>query len=391
MQQETVRGPKRRDTGWKRDGKAKGIYWRSRADGSKAWGYYAWGKINAAGSRQQAIDAKAKAQLDKSAGRPAPNPRVLVSELAEEVRETKRLKLRASSFQAFEYALDKVIIAELGHLRIAQVTPDRVARLIRDLRAKSLKGSTIRRYLSPLSSIMRLALRRGLIGENPLAVLSDDEKPTGDGVRDHYEWSPEEISALIAAADARGNQPTSRYNYAPLIHLLALTGMRISEALALRWCDVDLLGGEIRLLHSLSRVGGELTAPKTRAGVRTIPLGPGLVDALLAIRPLDADDQHFVFASEPGGRPIQYWNFRDRGFVPALTDAGLNGRGITIHDLRSAAISLYAASGLSLVEVASMVGHSDATVTARHYARLFDRSDVAARVRAAQAAIEIPS
>jgi len=94
-----------------------------------------------------------------------------------------------------------------------------------------------------------------------------------------------------------------------------------------------------------------------------------------------------VFSSDAGGRPIQYWNFRDRGWVPALKDAGLAGKGITIHDLPSAAISLYVASGLSLVEVAAIVGHSDATVTAKHYARLFDRSDVAARVRAAQAAI----
>jgi integrase len=303
--------------------------------------------------------------------------------------ERRPIEKRASSFQAFEYALDKVVIKELGHLRIAQVTPDRVARLIRDLRIKGLRGSTIRRYLSPLSSIMRLAVRRALIGENPLSVLSDDEKPTGDGVREHYEWSPQEISALIAAADERGSKPTSRYNYAPLIHLLALTGMRVSEALALRWCNVDLLGAEIRVTHSLSRVGGELTAAKTKAGFRPIPLGPGLVERLLAIRPIEADEQHFVFSSEWGGRPIQYWNFRDRGFVPALEDAGLDGRGIVIHDLRSAAISLYAASGLCLVEVASFVGHSDATVTARHYARHFDRSDVAARARAEQATISL--
>src|SRR5262249_2272513 len=155
-------------------------------------------------------------------------------------------------------------------------------------------------------------------------------------------------------------------------HLLALTGMRVSEALALRWGDVDLIAGEIRLTHSLSRVGGELTAPKTRAGVRTIPLGPGLVDRLLTIKPLNATNDHFVFSSNAGSRPILYWNFRDRGWVPALEAAGLAGKGITIHDLRSAAISLYAASGLSLVEVAAIVGHSDATVTARHYARLFD-------------------
>jgi integrase len=121
-----------------------------------------------------------------------------------------------------------------------------------------------------------------------------------------------------------------------LIHLLALTGMRVSEALGLRWGDVDLVvNEEIRLTRSLSRVSGELTAPKTKAGIRTIPLGRGLVDRLLILKPIDASDEEFIFASKRGGQPIQYWNFRDRGFVPALQDAGLNGKGITIHDLRS--------------------------------------------------------
>jgi hypothetical protein len=67
---------------------------------------------------------------------------------------------------------------------LAQVTPDQVARLIRDLQKKGLRPTSIRRYLTPLSAIMRLAIRRGLVGENPLAVLGDDEQPTG-GVREH--------------------------------------------------------------------------------------------------------------------------------------------------------------------------------------------------------------
>jgi integrase len=80
-------------------------------------------------------------------------------------------------------------------------------------------------------------------------------------------------------------------------------------------------------------------------------------------------------------------NFRDRGFVQALEEAGLAEKGITIHGLRSAAISLYAARGLSMLETATIMGQADPGVTWKHYARLFDRSDVEARVRAAQASL----
>ena len=84
-------------------------------------------------------------------------------------------------------------------------------------------------------------------------------------------------------------------------------------------------------------------------------------------------------------RPISYHNFRDRGFALAVEKAKLRGQGITIHGLRSAAISLYAARGLTMLETATVMGQADAGVTWKHYARLFDRSDVEARVRAAQA------
>ncbi len=139
-----------------------------------------------------------------------------------------------------------------------------------------------------------------------------------------------------------------------LSHLFALTGLRVSEALALRWVGVDLLEAELHVRGSWSR-DGQITAPKTEAGVRTVPLSPGLVDLLLAVKAEDAGDEDFVFASKVDRRrPISYWNFRRRGFERALEKAGLAGRGITIHDLRSAAASIFIRQGLTSVEVAEV-------------------------------------
>ena len=381
----------KRDTSWKKDGRAKGVYWRKLATGSKAWSYYADGKRHSAASRQEAIDGKAKAGLRKSAGLPAPDTRVLIRDLAEEVRETKRRRLRGSSFEAFERSLDKIILPELGHLRVTEVGADRIARLVRDLEGRGLQPASIRRYLSPLGPIFKLAVRRGVVHTSPVALLSDEERPTGGGVKDHYVWSAEEISKLIASAAELGKRADARYDYSPLIHLLALTGLRVSEALALRWTDVNLLAAELQVRGSWSR-SGELTAPKTAAGFRTMPLSPGLVDLLIGLKPEDATDDDFVFASKANRRrPISYFNFRRRGFELALKRAGLADRGITIHGLRSAAASILIRQGLSPVEVAEVLGHADANITLRVYAKLFDRSDVAARVRKAQGALDLRS
>jgi integrase len=162
----------------------------------------------------------------------------------------------------------------------------------------------------------------------------------------------------------------------------------VSEALALRWSDVDLFVGVLNVRHSLSR-DGNLGPPKTKAAERVVPLRPGLVDLLLRLKPLDATDEDFVFAGRRG-KPPGYWNIRNRGFQKALEQAGLVGYGLTIHDLRHAAASLYIASGLTSVDVAAVLGHSDASTTLRIYAHLFDRSDVEAKVRAAQESVVLP-
>jgi integrase len=386
----------KRDT-WHRDDKAPGIYWRLRSNGrTKSWAYFDTqvGRIvTVAGARKDAIDAKGEARQRARKGLPAPDRRKLIRDLAEDVRETKRRKLRPGVFLAFEYALDSIVLSELGDYSITAVGPDRCARLIRELEDGKVTGNklapaSVRRYLTPLSAIFKLAVRRGIIASNPLEQLADDERATGGGVRDHHEWSPAEISALIAASETLGAKPTARFDYSPLIRLLILTGLRISEALALRKRDVDLLGAALHVRHSWAR-NGELNGTKTEAGTRSVPLSPGLVDLFARIIPADADEDDFVFASKSTRRrPVSYWNFRRRGFVPALETAELAGKGITVHGLRSAAISIYASSGMTLAETAEVMGQADPLVTWRHYVKLFDRSRVNERIREAQQSIE---
>jgi integrase len=387
--EQTLPSQARRDTAWKKDGKAKGIYYRLRTNGEKSWGFYANGKIHPAVARETAIDLKADARLRKSRGLPPQDTNVLVRDLGEEVREAKRRKHRSWRFSDYEAALD-LVLDQLGDFRITTVGPDRVARLIRDLQDGKITGSplgpaTIRKYLSPLSAIFRLAVRRGIVATSPLAVLGEDERPTGGGRRDHHEWSTEEISALIAASEQLARQPEARYDYSPIIRVLALLGLRIGEALALRKRDVDLLGATLHVRHSAGRNGDSLSDPKTAAGVRSVPLSPGMVDLFASVIPADAEEDDFVFHVKGNPRrPLSYWNFRGRGFIPALKLAGLADQGVVVHSLRSAAVSIYAASGLTLAETADVMGQADPLVTWKHYLKLFDRSKVADRIRAAQ-------
>jgi integrase len=308
-----------RDTAWRKDGKSRGIYWRPRKTGGKEFGFFnprIGRREGGCRTRQEALDRQAKARLDKSAGLPTPDTRTTISDLLEEVRATKERRLRPSSFAAFQHAADKIIGPEVGHLRPTQCGPDRVARLIRELEGRGLAAASIKRYLTPLHEVFKLAVRRGLVSVNPLQLLSDDEKPQAGPRRKPFEWSAATISKLIAASEELGRRPEARYSYGPLIHLLALTGLRVGEALASRWGDVDLLEGVLTVRHTLGR-DGSLGPPKTAAGEREVPLSPGLVDLLVRLKPEEASDDDFVFAGQ-GSKPLSYHNFRTRGFQKAL-------------------------------------------------------------------------
>jgi hypothetical protein len=120
-----------------------------------------------------------------------------------------------------------------------------------------------------------------------------------------------------------------------------------------------------------------------------VPIAPGLVDMLVTIKPMQATDDDFVF-SAIGTAPIAYWNFRDRGFVPALTKAGRRARGSRS---TASAPQRFPCMRLAASQCwrrrrswASRTPASPGSTTPA----LFDRSDVEARVRAAQASLGAP-
>jgi hypothetical protein len=117
-------------------------------------------------------------------------------------------------------------------MKPAQVTADVVAAKIREWERRGLSCSTIRNYLKPLSAVIRLAMRRAAMPENPLALLSDDERPKPDEMRERFAdyhhkglphldaiegiFAPKEATRIAAiradkaAVDFRGLPPFSR-------------------------------------------------------------------------------------------------------------------------------------------------------------------------------------
>lgn len=248
-------------------------------------------------------------------------------------------------------------VERLGRMRLAEVTPADVKGYGRTLAEEGFRPATIRRKLAPVKALFATAVEEGVIRSNPTAgvrvgVGSADLVPEEERVK---VLAPVELERLLAEVPDGWRRL--------FVRLLAQTALRQSEGLGLRWRDLDLSG---RRLHVRQRVrDGQVGAPKSGRGRREVPLSPGLARELAEhrLRSEWSGDEHYVFSGAEG-RPLQG---RDcyRWYKPAAARAGVPRAGF--HALRHTAASRWLLSGVTIAQVARLLGHHDPGFTLKVY------------------------
>jgi integrase len=316
--------------------------------------------------------------------------RLTVSDVAVEYFE--RVEAAVATGERSQRTLDlyrqrysKYVEPSLGRRRVQEIRAEQIGAIYAKQRKGGLAPWTIAGTNTFLSAFFSFALSRGYIASNPLHRLDKIEKPKQISKREARRLTDCEVRALCAAATS---------GYRAVVATLAWTGLRVSEALGLRWEDVDFENQELRARHQLDG-SGKLKKPKTKAGLRSIPLLPVLDSELRQHRQrqlakgLVAPEQ-LVFTTLTG-KPLNRHNVRSRGVLAAAKKAGLAADGgptITTHDLRRTFIShLILGLGLDPVRVSKIAGHSNVSVTLNIYADEFDRAqhrdDLMARIKKA--------
>jgi integrase len=167
---------------------------------------------------------------------------------------------------------------------------------------------------------------------------------------------------LLAVAPAR---------HKLLFELVAATGVRISEALALRWGDLELDGERPVVRVRRAYVKGSFKPPKSRYGKRAVPVDFPLVRALR--RAQDASqrpgERELVFATDRG-TPLDYGNLHRRVLKPAAEEAGVPWA--AWHTLRHTCASRLFAEGRNAVQVQRWLGHHSPAFTLSVYVHLLD-------------------
>ena len=309
------------------------------------------GVISAHQARRRAalMIARLKAGKDPVPPRAAPAAErsVTVAELADRfLREYVAPRCKPWTITTYRGALDRWILPALGRLPVGAVAHGHVADLHYRLRDIPYRANQVVAILNRMFSLAEVwGLRRA--GDHPCRSIRK--------YREHHRerfLSEEEFRRLgrvldeIEADTGGGRRRRLGASVAAALRLLILTGCRRNEILTLRWEEVDLEAGELRLRDS-------------KTGPRVVPL-PAAAVSVLAALPRVPGNPWVIPGAKPGGHLS---NLNDH-WLRIRARAGLDD--VRIHDLRHSFASRALALGESLPTIGRLLGHGQVTTTARY-------------------------
>lgn len=268
--------------------------------------------------------------------------------------------LRDSTRDGYRQMMETHVLPALGDVRLSRLRQRDLRELAAALFAKGKSRNTVRLALSPLRAMLASAVEDDELRANPAIGLRLPASPveTSDEETERVKaLTEEELRRLLDALPD---------GWRLLVEFLAHTGLRIGEAAALRWEDVDLGRGRVHVRRRWYR--GTFAPPKSKYGRRDVPLTAGMTRALWAARKESgAADGALIFGSSRG-TPLDVANVYRRVFKPATKTAGVPWA--TFHTLRHTCATMLFRHGFNPKQVQGWLGHHAASFTIDTYIHL---------------------
>jgi integrase len=305
-----------------------------------------------------------RAQAELDAGMTLADERVRVGPFLDRwLQDVVRPTRSYATWRGYEVNIRLHITPEIGRRTLAKLSPLDVQAMINTKLEEGLAPRTVQYVHATLRAALNAAMRWGLVGRN-VATLVDPISVERTPVTP---FSPEEVTKLLGAA--------ATHRLGAFYVTAMAVGLRPSEALGLRWADVDLAEGIVHVRRALERRDGEFffKETKSRTSRRSIPLPGVCADALRAHRRRQLEerlasaaewqDGDLVF-STPTGEPLDRSEV-SRQFGLLQEQAGVAHR--RLYDCRHPAASLLLAQGVSPRVVMETLGHSSFALTMDTY------------------------
>ncbi len=275
-----------------------------------------------------------------------------------------------STMQAYRDRLDRQVLPALGNVRVRELSVGLLDRHLAAVRA-SHGPALAKMTKSVISGMCSLACRHDAMKSNPCRdVARIPSRPR----RAPRSLTVDEVKAVRAwlSDDAKARER----DLPELVAFMVATGLRIGEACAVSWPDVDLDAGTVTVRGTVLRVRGQglvVSRPKSAAGERELEL-PSWCVALLRQRGPSSGP---VFAA-PRSRTLRDPNNTRRDLREAFVAMGMSG--VTSHAFRKTVATLMDEAGLSARSAADQLGHAKPSVTQDVYYGRKRRATGAAQV-----------
>jgi integrase len=273
--------------------------------------------------------------------------------------------------------LRRHLCARFGAVAIQKLKPADLQTLYAGMARNGLADRTRQHMHRVVHTMLKHALQWGVVARN-VASMVDAPRVRATEIKI---LSPEELQRVLGAL--RGK------SFYPIVAVMLGTGLRRGEALALRWQDVDLDGGRLRVeraIEQTKRGGLVFRQPKTRHGRRTVTLAPSTVAVLREHRKEQLEQRLFLGLGKVPEDGLLFTSFDGSPYLPstlsvqwsrAMQAAGLKQ---TLHSLRHTHASALIAAGLDVLTISRRLGHGSPAITLNVYGHLLKPDDRAAMV-----------
>jgi integrase len=315
-----------------------------------------WVSVSAGTSKDEALVVEAKIRqelfsgIDPKGNIEKKRADVSISQVVDHYRKQLRFKGLSEKWRdTVDRFFDGRVKPQLGGVNLSTLKREQVLKLYQSIIQDGCSSATLVKYHHQLNTAIRSYCETHAGLSNPVEKIKIAEiAPRQNTTREINFLTPEEIEQLL-----RQIETSSSKLLLPLVQFLAFTGMRRSEALELKWTDVDLNTGFFIIRKS-----------KTQRP-RSVPIESRAISAIEALR----GRGEFVFCYEDGSRPDE------ASFLRALKrqakKAGITKR-IDLHTLRHSYGSNKIRAGWGIKKVSKILGHTDIQTTANIYSHLLD-------------------
>ncbi|MFS9204732.1 site-specific integrase [Streptococcus parasanguinis] len=290
-------------------------------------------------------------------------------ELSDLWLENYKTTVKPSTFENVRSKVEKMTEEHFKELKLKKITVAYCQRVVIEL---SKNYILYNHYLSVINRIFKYAVLMDVINSNPFdKVIKPKSRQTQ---RKGNFLTKEELKEFLKLA-----QTTTLTYFFPLVHLMAYTGLRQGEALALKWSDIDFENKKITVNKTAVRINGKqsLQSPKTKNSKRVISIDPNTLSILKSWKKDQIKiyfkngkhfegDENFIFTSQRA-EWVHIHNFI-RYFKRFIADHNL--KPITPHGLRHTHASLLFSAGVEPKNISDRLGHSTVQITLDLYTHI---------------------